>query len=109
MLGIHALHASLDLLLETGITEIYDIVSRKIQYLIDILLYNGATILSATAPERRAGIVTFRLDAENMEEKYRNLQENGVICALRGGGIRFSPHFYTPDSVLDRALGMVIE
>jgi len=31
----------------------------------------------------------------------------GVICAPRGGGIRFSPHFYTPQQVLDRAIGIL--
>jgi len=29
-----------------------------------------------------------------MEVLYKHLQDNGVVCALRGGGIRFSPHFY---------------
>jgi hypothetical protein len=32
-----------------------------------------------------------------------------VLCAQRGGGIRFSPHFYTPVEVIDRALGEVLE
>ena len=26
------------------------------------------------------------------------------MCALRGGGIRFSPHYYTPDAQLQRAI-----
>jgi hypothetical protein len=32
------------------------------------------------------------------------LQSNGVICALRGNSIRFSPHFHTSQEVLDRAV-----
>jgi selenocysteine lyase/cysteine desulfurase len=55
-------------------------------------------------PERRAGIVTFSYADEDIQARYHDLQKNGVICALRGGGIRFSPHFYTSDSVLERAL-----
>ncbi|HHH44438.1 MAG TPA: aminotransferase class V-fold PLP-dependent enzyme [Gammaproteobacteria bacterium] len=104
MLGIHALHASLGLLLETGIPAIFDMVSAKVQYLIDNIKNSGGIILSETAPDRRAGIVTFRYAQEDIEARYRYLQENGVVCALRGGGIRFSPHFYTPESVLERAL-----
>jgi hypothetical protein len=29
------------------------------------------------------------------------------MCAMRGGGIRFSPHFYTPFESLDFALQVV--
>ena len=106
MLGIHALHASLSLLLQVGIQNIFDSVSDKIQYLIDNTINSGGMIVSETEPERRAGIVTFRFDGEDIEARYRQLQKNGVICALRGGGIRFSPHFYTPEAVLQRALAV---
>jgi len=109
MLGIHALHASLSVLLQVGIQHIFDSVSDKVQYLIDHIINNGGTIMSAPEPERRAGIVTFRFNGEAIEARYRHLQENGVICALRGGGIRFSPHFYTPEAVLERALAISCE
>ncbi|HFD79024.1 MAG TPA: aminotransferase class V-fold PLP-dependent enzyme [Gammaproteobacteria bacterium] len=107
LLGIHALHASLGLLEQVGVANIFETVSRKVQYLIDKLVEHGATILSAKDPARRAGIVTFRLEDADMEALYQRLQANGVVCALRAGGIRFSPHFYTPDHVLDRALEQV--
>lgn len=109
MLGIHALHASMSLLLQVGIQSIFDSVSDKVQYLIDNIINRGGMILSEAEPERRAGIVTFRFDGEDIEARYRHLQENGVICALRGGGIRFSPHFYTPETVLRRALDFSVK
>ena len=109
MLGIHALHASMDLLLQVGIHSIFDSVSDKAQYLIDNIINCGGVILSRREPERRAGIITFRFDGEDIKARYRHLQENGVICALRGGGIRFSPHFYTPEAVLQRALALSCE
>ena len=31
----------------------------------------------------------------------------GVICALRCGGIRFSPHFYTSHHKLDKAVSVL--
>jgi cysteine desulfurase/selenocysteine lyase len=108
MLGIHALHASLTLLLGTGIEAVYDKLSRNISYLIEILVYNGCTILSQTQPERRAGIVTFERPGVDTRALYEHLQNNGVLCALRGGGIRFSPHFYTPSAVLDRAVALAM-
>jgi selenocysteine lyase/cysteine desulfurase len=104
MLGIHALHASVGLLIETGLQEIYNKVSENISYLIDILSYNGFLITSETNPESRAGILSFRHPEKDNEILYSHLQSNGVICALRGGSIRFSPHFYTSQEVLDRAV-----
>jgi len=104
MLGIHALHASLSLLAEVGVEPIYTAVSEKIHYLIDRISADRGTILSSTARQKRAGIVVFRYPGEDVQARYHDLQKNGVICALRGGGIRFSPHFYTPHSVLERAL-----
>jgi len=108
MLGIHALHASLSLLLQVGIPYIFNSVSGKVQYLIDNIINSGGIVVSETEPEQRAGIVTFRFD-DDSEARYRHLQKNGVICALRGGGIRFSPHFYTPEAVLERALAFSLE
>ena len=108
MLGVHALHASLGLVLEAGVTAINEAVSSKVQYLIDRLKENNAEILSATDPGKRAGIVTFRPETADIEARYRALQENGIVCALRGGGIRFSPHFYTPEKVLARAVAAAV-
>ena len=104
MLGIHALAASLSLILENGLESISNTISSNTLYLFDKLFSNGAVMLSSEDSKRQSGIVTFYLPNEDTGARYRYLQENGVICALRGGGIRFSPHFYTPVSVLDRAL-----
>lgn len=109
MLGIHALHASVGLLLETGIESISNLVSLKISYLIEYLVNNGAIVLSETRPGRRAGIVTFRFPDDDTERRYLSLQKQGVICAMRGGGIRFSPHFYTPQRVMDKALKLACQ
>ena len=103
-LGIHALHASLQLSLQTGIEPIFNMVSSKVQYLIDKVTELDGIIVSETHPEKRAGIMAFRFRNEDINARYQHLQDNGVICALRGGAIRFSPHFYTPQLILERAL-----
>ena len=67
----------------------------------------GRELLIPALPARRSGIVTFRFrhgDAAFHAELYRRLMANGVICAHRGGGIRYSPHFYTQPDVIERAL-----
>jgi selenocysteine lyase/cysteine desulfurase len=104
MLGIQALHASTSLLMETGIQKISNLISSNVSYIIDYISNYSAEILSETHSGRRAGIVTFRFPNDDTAKRYQYLQEQGVICALRGGGIRFSPHFYTTQTVLDRAL-----
>ena len=40
----------------------------------------------------------------NLRRMHRRLTEAGVVCALRGGGVRLSPHFYTPYEQFDVAL-----
>ncbi len=109
MLGIHALHASLELLLEVGMDKVSNLVSLNVSYLIEILNNNGFDIVSETHPDKRAGIVTFRHRKTSNESVYAYLQSHDVICALRGGGVRFSPHFYTSHNLLDRAVSLATE
>jgi len=104
MLGIHALDASLSLLSETGIDRIRDAVAERIDRFVELLDGRGFELLSPREPDRRAGILTFRVPGIDSQVLYRKLMEKGVVCAPRGGGIRFSPHFYTPEEVLTRAI-----
>jgi selenocysteine lyase/cysteine desulfurase len=108
MLSIHALHASLSLLLETGIEHVATRIQSNTQYLIN-KLQGKASILSPLAAEKRSGIITIRTADTDLAARYRHLQAAGVICALRGGGIRFSPHFYTQQAQLDKALKHLFE
>ncbi|MEJ2344478.1 MAG: aminotransferase class V-fold PLP-dependent enzyme [Gammaproteobacteria bacterium] len=110
MLGIHALHASLSVLQEVGI----ETVSRKVRehsiYLLEKIHKHSDTLQPVTqGPEARlAGIVTFRHRTADPAVLYAYLQERGVMCAQRGGGIRFSPHFYIQRRQLDTAVDLVL-
>ena len=104
-LAQHALSASLELLLEVGEQRIQEALQQRTAYLLQSLgRLPGVRILSPAAPERRAGIVTFRIEGCDTPQLFEQLKDAGVICAARGGGIRWSPHFYTSQEVLDRAL-----
>ena len=108
MLGIHALHASLNVLLSQGIANIWQQVSERIEFLIQGLSeISDVDLLSDTRLERRSGIVSFKLKQGDTDALYQYLQANGVFCAPRGGGIRLSPHFYTPMAQLARVLELV--
>lgn len=105
MLGIHALSASLSLFEEIGMQQVAELVLKKSSYLVDkISKLDGITLLSPTSENRRAGIVTFIIEAKDNTEIYTNLMKNKVICANRLGGIRFSPHFYTDLKTINNSL-----
>lgn len=107
MLAIHALHASLSLLLETGMEQVSERILANSRFLFDGLKTMGYTIVTPTATGRFAGIVSFNHPDIASDRIHAKLDENGVFCALRGGNIRFSPHFYTPRHHLERALHLL--
>jgi len=110
MLGIHALNASLSLIEQEGIENISDSILRNTDYLIGLIDQQPALqLLSDRRKSRLSGIVTFRVDGVEQEAIYHELMNSHVICACRGGGIRFSPHFYTPESKLDAAIEKLLE
>jgi cysteine desulfurase/selenocysteine lyase len=105
MLGIHALHASLSLLLEAGIPQIETEILERSCYLMELI--RGAPelhLLSRDAPDRISGIVTFAHSGTPADTLYQQLMQAGVICAARGGGVRFSPHFYIAPPQLAQAV-----
>ena len=105
MLGIHALDASLGLLLETGLKQIQQAVLANTDYLISLIQQNDTLqLLTCLDTKRRSGIVTFSRKDADAPQLYSALMSQGVICASRGGGIRFSPHFYTEKALLDKAV-----
>ncbi len=110
MLGIHGLSASLSLLLECGIVNISRSIINNTSYLINNLeIIDNITIISNTQPERLSGIVTFQHNNISSAALHQKLLQKNVICALRAGAIRFSPHFYTIHTQLDRAIECLLE
>jgi len=110
MLGIHALSASLSLLLEFGMKNVEARILENTRYLFEhINKAEQLTLLSNTSEGRYSGIVTFRHRTMDNDTLFSLLTENGVMCAQRGGGIRFSPHFYTPKEKILHALNIATQ
>jgi selenocysteine lyase/cysteine desulfurase len=108
MLGAQALRASLSLILDIGIGPIEENVLAKSSFICEwVLARPGLELVTPFQRGRFAGIVTFRLKEGDPSELHCYLRERGVICAIRHGGIRFSPHFYTPAHHIEKALGYV--
>lgn len=108
MLGIHAWSASLSLLLDIGMNNIEGQVIENAVYLMQkISSHPKLVLLSDQQAKHKSGIVLFKHSSIKNPILYKHLQENGVVCALRGGGIRFSPHFYHTKKELDRAIAII--
>jgi selenocysteine lyase/cysteine desulfurase len=108
MLGIHAFSASLSLLLEIGMNAVETMVIEKSDYIRSAIeKHEQLVLLSAQQSWLKSGIVIFKHRTIENAVLYHYLQEHGVVCALRGGGIRFSPHFYNTLAEIDQVFGLI--
>jgi selenocysteine lyase/cysteine desulfurase len=105
LLCTHALNASMGVLLDTGMATVERNVLNNTSLMIDFIENNDNLELLSLADEHsRSGIISFRHRRLSTDELHRHLREQGVVCAPRGGGIRFSPHYYTPADQIRQAL-----
>lgn len=106
MTGVHALHASMTLIEEVGVPRIEQLVLENSRFMIDYFLQRADRyrLITPEPDNRHAGIVTVLPLNESTESLFKMLSSKHIMCALRGGGIRFSPHFYTPRKRLFSAL-----
>ena len=101
-IGQAALDASVSLFLQTGMDAVSARVLDNTAHLIDGLqAMTGMHVTSRTDEERRSGIVAFTHDRFDPNEIYRGLQRQGVSCAMRGGAVRLSPHYYQGEKELE--------
>jgi cysteine desulfurase/selenocysteine lyase len=104
-LGIAALGASLELLLEVGAEPIERRILGLTEALAEGLRSRGASVVSPRGPAQRSGILTFRLGDPG--ELLGHLSDAGVVARVRAGGVRLSPHFYNDDDDVCRVLDAV--
>ena len=94
-LGQVAMHASVGLLHDFGMPRVESLIAENSRVLsaglVDI---SGVELLRPLDPRRVSGIVSFRPLNKNPVEILKALKQRQLSCALRGGGIRLSPHFY---------------
>ena len=108
LLGIHALSASLSLIEELGMQNIDKELNARISYLMDgLAAFGGISLLTPANSRQRAGIIAFQIAGIDLRELHKQLLQNQVICAYRGGAIRFSPHYYTSMQDIDNVLDIM--
>ncbi len=102
--GIHALGASLDLLLGLG----PEAVERRVLALAERaargLAERGFALAAPRSPGEVSGIVAGTHPDRSADELAEALAERGVIVSARAGRLRVSPHVYNADEELDRLL-----
>lgn len=108
MLGAMALDASLSLLEDVGMTAVGQALSERIDHFQhDLSSMPGVQLLSPIESHRRAGITTFRIDSRDNPWLFQQLKSEQIVCAMRGGGIRLSPHFYTDHETIEQTLRVI--
>jgi selenocysteine lyase/cysteine desulfurase len=107
MLGAHALLASLDLLLDIGIEQVFARIEENTQAIVEQIRGHKFELLSPPKPALRAGIITFRVPGADTRSLQQGLMQQRVVCAERGGGIRFSPHFHNTSEQIECAFAIL--
>lgn len=111
MTAIHGLHASLTLFEEIGLTDVYKALSSNVEYLVTRLRDIPALKIMSkhNILQRQSGIILVTHDRIDALAVYKFLMSNNVFCALRGGGVRLSPHFYNSLEDLNRVLDLFLQ
>lgn len=107
-MGIIALEESLKLLHSIGIKEIENQLLNNIKYLIEEFTKNpDIEVLSSIDSKKLSGIIVIKHRKKTADELFEYLKLNNVLCAPRGGGVRFSPHYYTPKHILNKLVALL--
>ena len=94
-LGQVAMHASIGLLQDVGMSRVESLIEENSRVLSAGLEdISGVELLRPFDPQRVSGIVSFRPLNKNPAEILKALKQRKLSCALRRGAIRLSPHFY---------------
>lgn len=103
-LGLAGLDAALSLLEEVGIEAIASQVLALAEDAAKKLTAKGYQVTSPRADAQRAGLVMFQHPTHSNEAVLQALTDAGVTAAVRGGKLRFSPHFYNTFEEIDQAV-----
>ncbi len=108
--GIHSLGASIDLLLEIGIENVWKRVDTLTTHFCEGVAQKGYEVFTPrTDPDERSGIVIFNAPehvggVESHRKIVHELEQKKIIIALREGKLRVSPHFYNTVEQMDRVI-----
>jgi len=104
--GLLALGASVELLLEVGVDRVWGAIEGLTGQLCEGLAEIGWGVFSPRGEGQRSGIVTFDTPGGVDPKRVANELENrGIIVAVREGRLRASPHFYNDAGQVEQVVG----
>ena len=98
------LNASLELLLSIGIERIRDHIRTLHQPVVAWAERSGARIAS---PRGASGSGILCLAPDRVQEVHRRLKAARIVCSLREGAIRLSPHCYNTVAEMERVVDLL--
>lgn len=106
VIGVVGLSGALSLFEQAGYKEIENTILSNAGYFTERLSELGFTLPAAAYPEKhRSGIVSFKTDKAKLI--FNELKNKDIVCSLREGMIRFSPHFYNTREEIDRTIEVI--
>jgi selenocysteine lyase/cysteine desulfurase len=102
--GIHALGASLELLLSLGVPAIMTRVLELTEYLCERAASAELEVFSSRHADERSGIVALTVPGADPHALARHCRRKGIALSVRNGRLRISPHCYNSTEEIDRLL-----
>lgn len=99
--------STLEMLHKIGFHTVMERIYELADYLSEGMKAIGFQMELDHFPDYRTGIVVGYKEGISMEELVSYLKKNGVMCALRLGKVRFSPHIYNRKDQLDRVVELL--
>lgn len=99
--------STLEMLQKIGFHSVMERIYELADYLSEGMKGIGFQIELDHFPDNRTGIVVGYKEGIPMDELVSYLKKNEVMCALRLGKVRFSPHIYNKKDQLDRVVELL--
>lgn len=101
--GIYAFNTSLKIFNEYGFENAYKEILSNTKYFIERLDKIGLScVLNKCSEKELAGIVSIK--PSKPEEIFNIFNQRKIICSVREGLVRFSPHFYNTFEDIDKVV-----
>jgi kynureninase len=106
--ALYACQPGLDIINKVGIAKIREKSMRQTQVVMDGAEKRGWRVNTPADPAVRGGTVS--IDCPHSREVTKELLKRDVLVDFRpGAGVRLSPHFYSTDAEIERALAQMEE
>ena len=101
------MNGALEMLFEIGLDRVHALVCARADQMVTWAERRpDMRLVTPSDPEARAGIVA--VIPPDPAGASQRLQAAGVAHSLREGAIRLSPHFYTSEAEVERALQLMV-